>query len=543
LPELKQIPFDSLTLCLVVRELQALVGGRLQRILQPSSSSLLLGIYAGGQERLVLLSANPRFPRAHTVRSRPSSQGEPGPLATVVRRHADGAKILAVRQVGFDRQMEVVLGRPEGEYRLIAELTGKHANLVFVGTDGKILGAAHAVPPKKSARPVLPGRTYERPPFPPRKPIFEVQSEDELRDSEGASPFLLSLLKAKAGRDASKLRSELADLARVVESGSFSPVKAEGWGAYPISVSALGYPEEPLGSISAALEPHFRALEAEAEREHLRSRLLASLRRVLLAREVALEDLRQADAAAKDAGRLQLYGELILAYPPEPGAVRLETQDYEGNPVAIALDPEKSPAENAKSYFDKAKKAKARAGHVREQAERIGADRLALTGTIRKTEDAKSVDELRDLEGVARERRWLHETKAPARHVDEKPYEGHRIRERLGPGGVKVLFGENAESNDYLTQRVARPNDIWLHVRGATSAHVVIQTGNRPERIGPEALRFAAEIAVLNSAMKHSSYVPVDYTLKKYVRKPRGAKAGSATYTHEKTIHVEKAGR
>jgi len=113
------------------------------------------------------------------------------------------------------------------------------------------------------------------------------------------------------------------------------------------------------------------------------------------------------------------------------------------------------------------------------------------------------------------------------------------VRELLGPGGYKVLFGETAEANDYLTLRVAKPNDWWLHVRGHRSAHVVVPTQNQPERVGMEVLLFAAKVAVHNSPTKHSGYVPVDYTLRKYVRRPRGAAMGTVLYTHEKTLHVE----
>lgn len=101
------------------------------------------------------------------------------------------------------------------------------------------------------------------------------------------------------------------------------------------------------------------------------------------------------------------------------------------------------------------------------------------------------------------------------------------------------MYGENATSNDYLTTRVAKPNDIWMHVRGSASAHVVVATDNHPERVGRDVLEFAARVAVRNSVAKHSSYVPVDYTLKKHVRKPRGSAAGYAVYTQEKTLHVE----
>jgi predicted ribosome quality control (RQC) complex YloA/Tae2 family protein len=68
---------------------------------------------------------------------------------------------------------------------------------------------------------------------------------------------------------------------------------------------------------------------------------------------------------------------------------------------------------------------------------------------------------------------------------------------------------------------------------------VVIRTNKHPEKVGPELLQYAAKIAVMNSPSKHAGFVPVDYTLRKHVRKPRGAPAGTALYTHEKTLHVE----
>jgi predicted ribosome quality control (RQC) complex YloA/Tae2 family protein len=102
-----------------------------------------------------------------------------------------------------------------------------------------------------------------------------------------------------------------------------------------------------------------------------------------------------------------------------------------------------------------------------------------------------------------------------------------------------ILYGENSESNDYLTLRVAKGNDWWLHVRGHTSAHVIIRTGGKPESVSREAMLFAAKVAVQHSPQKHAGFVAVDYTLKKYVRKPRGAAKGTALYTHEKTLHVE----
>ena len=542
----KRIPFDSLVLAAVTAELQTLVGGRLQRAVQPSERTLVLGIYADGRERQLLLSCSPQFARVHLTSVRPASKGEQPLLAASLRRLADGAKVVSIRQRGFDRILDIELGKPEGSYRLVAELTGKHANLILIGPDRKVIAGAHHVPPRQSVRPIQPGRIYEPPPFPPRKPLYEATDHEELKDAEGASPFLLRLLEARAGAPAveiwDRFHAELESLGKTVRERAFQSFQVKGMGAYPISVRALGYDDQPA-DLSDALDQEFGQAQEEAEREALRQRLVNGMGRVLLAREVALQELEQAEAAGRGAGRLQLMGELLLAYGatiPE-AADRFATQDYEGQPMEIPLDPEASPLENAQRYFERAKRAKSRAAHIGDPRKRLSDDRIGLLGLIRRAEDAGDVETLKDIEARARELRWLNEPLAPpAKTPEDRPYEGHRIRERTGPGGVRVLYGENATSNDYLTHRVARPNDIWLHVRGSTSAHVVVLTQNKPDRIGPEALRFAASLAVANSTSKHSKYVPVDYTLKKYVRKLRGAKAGTVTYSHEKTLHVEQ---
>ena len=100
------------------------------------------------------------------------------------------------------------------------------------------------------------------------------------------------------------------------------------------------------------------------------------------------------------------------------------------------------------------------------------------------------------------------------------------------------MVGENATSNDYLTTKLALSSDIWLHVRAATSAHGIIRAQNRPAAVSASALQQAAEMVAARSESKHSSLIPVDYTLKKHVRKPRKSAPGAVTYTNEKTLFV-----
>ena len=176
---------------------------------------------------------------------------------------------------------------------------------------------------------------------------------------------------------------------------------------------------------------------------------------------------------------------------------------------------------------------------VSDQIERLAAEKSDLLSLADQVEHAVRLSDLERLRDEAKSRQWLHSQPQPSKSKADRPFEGHRVREVLGPGGWTILFGENAEANDYLIVRIAKPNDWWLHVRGNVSSHVLIVTRNQPERVGREVFEYAARIAVRHSALKHSGYVPVDYTLRKHVRKPRGAPKGTAVYTHEKTIHIE----
>ncbi|MCX7689157.1 MAG: NFACT RNA binding domain-containing protein, partial [Fimbriimonadales bacterium] len=196
------------------------------------------------------------------------------------------------------------------------------------------------------------------------------------------------------------------------------------------------------------------------------------------------------------------------------------------------LDPTLTCQQNAERYF-------ARARHVEQNAERLEALRYRLQTEQMQVQDAvqrlqavRDLSELMALRDEIAARGWLNPAagvSGEARPSTQEDFEGRRIRVYLAPGGWQVLVGENAEANDYLVTRVAHSNDWWLHVRAGTGAHVVIRTNNSPQSVPRQVLEFAAQLAAANSPQRHSSLVPVDYTLRKYVRRPRGAQPGFVT--------------
>jgi predicted ribosome quality control (RQC) complex YloA/Tae2 family protein len=108
------------------------------------------------------------------------------------------------------------------------------------------------------------------------------------------------------------------------------------------------------------------------------------------------------------------------------------------------------------------------------------------------------------------------------------------------PGGWKVLAGRTDADNDYLSLKLARPNDWWFHIRGMPGSHVILQVpaGEEPSR---DILKQAAAIAAYHSKARHAGGVAVSCTRARYVTKPRGAKAGTVQIRKEEVFKVRPA--
>ena len=102
--------------------------------------------------------------------------------------------------------------------------------------------------------------------------------------------------------------------------------------------------------------------------------------------------------------------------------------------------------------------------------------------------------------------------------------------------GFTVLVGKNNKQNDYLTTKLASPNDIWFHTKDIHGSHVILK--NPSENISNDTLIKCAKLAAYYSKGRLSSNVPVDYCFVKYVKKPNGSKPGMVIYTNNKTLIV-----
>ncbi len=241
--------------------------------------------------------------------------------------------------------------------------------------------------------------------------------------------------------------------------------------------------------------------------------------------------LRRELERAPEPGPVRAMGDLILARFREipRGRESVEVLNFEGVPVEIELDPTLEPQANAKRYYDEAARLERARQELPPRIEASEEDTLAWRSLLEglETGEIDPEEALRRL-GPDPSRRT-----AGARRGPSLPYRRFR-----SSGGLEIRVGRGSKQNDELTFRHSAPDDVWLHTRQVPGAHVILrwsEEGNPPRRDLIE----AATLAALHSEARHSGSVPVDWTRRKYVRKPRKAPPGSVLPSRVETLFVE----
>ena len=554
---MKPPSFDSLTIRALAAELDAaLAGAQVQKFYQPDESTVVLQAHKYPHNRRLLINVDPGMFRAHLTESDPRNPEGPPAFCMALRKFLEGGRILSVQQVGADRILVLSVSAALGSFRLVAEFMGRYANIVLVGEDDRIVEAIRHCGTLSARRIILPNRPY---PFvsDTRPSVWDAPETviDGVWESLSKPPFLTEVQNAFSGMSpflagtilsADDPPAYLSSLRECVQQGGFSPVvlldkNGDPVGAWPIVPP--GWPHAQVRAaktMSRAIEEAYGRRSDEQKRDTIARSLLAAIDREARTLKARREDAHRHIAEGEKAEEWRVAGELLTvnAHAIPRGADSVSLANYYAEDSAlmrIALDPSLSARENAEAYFRKARKAKASAERAPSDLQHISELEQALE-IRRKAVESADVAVLIDMDAPAATGGTGH-----TQQVWAFP-PGVRIKRLTSPQGWPVWIGENATGNDYLTTKASDPDDIWFHVRAAASAHAVIRTGRRSEHVPPETLRWAAEQVARRSEVKGSGVIPVDYTLRRYVRKPRNAAPGRVTYEREKTIFVEPGG-
>ncbi len=296
---------------------------------------------------------------------------------------------------------------------------------------------------------------------------------------------------------------------------------------YPLPLP--GVHDRPVPSLLAGME----ALAAEEAPAGMAPEVRAALEDRRDRAGHRAERLRaEMEAARPKAAALRRRADLLMAqlHAVPKGAGEVELDDFEGGAVVVKLDPARTAAENAGDLYDRARKRQRAAERLPSRVRAAERERDRLDALIAAMDRGDA-----DPEEVAR---WVKKVRPSGGQSsddeDRLPYRAFR-----SSGGLEIRVGRSGRANDALTFRHSSPDDIWLHARDVAGAHVILRWTDRDQNPPRRDVTEAAVLAALNSRARTSGTVPVDWTRRKYVRKPRKAPPGAVLPERVETVFVE----
>lgn len=537
------MPQDAFTIRLIAKELnEKLKGGKIQKINQPEREELSFLIYTKKRTVKLILSSNASDCGAYFSEEERENPLTAPNFCMLLRKHLLGAEILNVETPGFERILIFTLfcksdfSSSRRELRL--EIMGKYSNLILT-ENGIVLGALKTTSLDDSfKRAILPGVPY----LPPA-PQDKIDPKDKKRLSAlFSAPIEGDLAKflflnvsgiAPSTAEAIAISYRGGSLSEHVYSYLFSDeispcVRMQGGVAVDFSARGEGV---PFPSVLDAESFYYSKKKARKRFEAFQRRLKAAAAAQKKKQEKRLFQIleKKRECALFEENRKK--GEILYAnlYRLERGKKSYTLPTFEGGSIEISLDPLLSPSENAQSYFKKYRKQK-RAFKLLFAQEQEAREELDYAESLLAFIDASCREEdLLSLEEELLSAGYLKPTSQKRQKREEPSF---RTFEK---DGFTILAGRNNLQNDRLIKRSA-PEDLWLHVKGYHSCHVVIQTEGK--EVGNKVLLFAAEICAQYSDAKGGK-VDVDYCRIKDVKKPPKSRAGSVIYSNFQTVSVE----
>ncbi|NYV67669.1 NFACT RNA binding domain-containing protein [Bacillus sp. Gen3] len=554
--------FDGLFTRAMTKELaDILKGGRINKIHQPYKNEMIMIIRANGKNHKLILSAHPSYARIQLTKEQHENPQEPSMFCMLLRKHLEGYLIEDIYQTELDRVVIFeIKGRNEiGDIsykQLYIEIMGRHSNIILVDKDrNMILDSIKHVPPAvNSYRSILPGQTYIAPPKQDKLNPLSASEDDILRTLDfnsgkidkqivehfsGMSPLLAKEIVHNAGlANRVTIPQAFLSIMNELKQHKYLPSITSSTTKEAFYLLPITYLEGEVKSFETISEMLDRYYFGKAERDRVKQQghdLERFIKNEKEKNESKIEKLKTTLIDAKNADQYQLYGELLTAnlHLVKKGMEQIEVVNYydeHAKTVNISLDPRKSPSANAQAYFSKYQKAKNAIGIVQEQIDKAAVEIQYFERLMQQMESAspKDIEEIRTElaeEGYIKLRQ-KRGTKNKAQKLTVEAYSSS--------DGTEILVGKNNKQNDYLTNKLAARDEIWLHTKDIPGSHVVIRSKNPSE----ETLLEAANLAAYFSKAKDSSSVPVDYTKVRNVKKPNGAKPGFVIYEQQQTVYV-----
>ncbi|MBO3444171.1 NFACT RNA binding domain-containing protein [Clostridium sp. CCUG 7971] len=578
---------DGLVIHSIVDELSSkILGGKVDKVHQPENDELVLHIRNNKENFKLILSASASNPRVYLAENYKKENPISAPMFCMLfRKYIQNGIVVGVSQIGFERIIKISVEsfdelKEKTTKDIYIEIMGRHSNIILThALDNKVIDSAKRIPFSVSrVRQLLPGVTYVLPPSQDKlNPLDNIPKESfvtTLKSFEGAifksvyskflgiSPIVAKEICFRANIDEKlnttdcndsqfdSLYGEFSNLFNNINNNKYNPCivinedidKVIDFSCIDLTLfKELSFINDE--SMSKILEDYYRTKDIK-DRIHQRSSDLRKSISIKLDRLYnKLHKQEEELIESENADIFKVKGELITSYiyMIEKGMKNVEVSNFydpEYKDITISLNKNLTPSENAQKYFKKYNKMKTAKKELAHQIE-ISLDEINyLENIILSIENCENLAELLDIREELSRVGYLKIKGKNNKKVNtnKETKLTTKPHEFISSDGFKILVGKNNKQNDHLTLKIADNNDIWMHTKNIPGSHVIIKTEGK--EVSDEAIFEGAMLAAYFSKSKMSSQVPVDYTKKKNIKKPNGAKPGMVIYETNSTVYV-----
>lgn len=577
---------DGTLLRQIRHELEScLIGARIDKIHQFSREEMIFVLRLpqptedGSRTVKLYLSAGADSPRIHLTSASFENPKSPPMFCMLMRKYLGSAKLVEIRQIGLDRILHLVFETRNEMGDLIQltvaiEIMGRHSNIILIDETGRVIDSIKRIDDTMSSvRPILPGVRYTLPPAQDKLDLIDVtpeQIEQRLRNGKD-TPLSKALLSAVQGvspivcreianyvflgddrvisemteNHFDRLRFFLTKVIDYAKNYTGTPTSVIDSRKKPVDFSFMDIHQyggsmftRTYDTYSQLLDDFYTQRDNIQRMRHRSADLLKVLANTAdrIARKLSLQQKELADCSDRETWKI--YGDLINAnlYSIQKGdrtATLINFYDENQAEVTIPLDPRKTPAQNAQKYYGEYRKADTAEKKLRELIEEGQQEAIYIDSVFDALTRAQTNDELSAIRAELAEQGYLRKKGPAPKKGKETKLAPKRYR---SDDGFLILVGRNNVQNDQLTLKDARGRDVWFHTKNIPGSHTIVVSDG--QEVPDSTLNQAAIIAAANSKAADSAQVPVDYTLIKNVKKPRGAKPGMVIYVNYQTAYV-----
>ena len=567
--------FDGIVTKSIVEELsEDLTNGKINKINQPDPNCLIFTIYSNRKNYKLLIDASSNSPRINLTDVNKENPLQAPNFCMLLRKHLQGGIINSIEQKGLDRVINIDINSlnelgDEVTKTIIIELMGKYSNIILIEKESsKIIDSIKRITIDISrVRQVLPGMKYEsiiddkvditKDIIMPSGIIRNLEKPVKLfrffyMNYIGFSPQISREICYTANLDYDIKTNDLIEENLDNIDNAFNKIvdilkrREYKYNLYKdnngkildyhvIPLTHLGSNLNVFDTPSSLIDSYFNMTTVSDTVGQKISNINKVLKTVLTRNLNKLEKLKKEELDSIDRDKYKVWADLISAnsHMINKGDKTLRAENfYDPNLeiLEIKLNETKSPWENAQLYYKKYSKLKTSNKLLQTQIPKIEDEIKYIEQIIGSLKFVSTNSEINEIRKELEENNYIKKKKRDKRK--EKPSSPlHYVSEN----GADIYVGKNNFQNDQLTLKMANKNDYFVHAKDIPGSHVLLRNNN----IDNNDIITACSLAAYYSSGSSNDNIPVDYTLKKNVRKPRNAKPGMVYYDNYETVSID----